>query len=374
MPNSAWKSALAAGLVCVLAFGQPTPSSDEQRVLARKNWWSFRVPVRPEVPAIKDAWVRNPIDALLLAAMQDKGLRPSPELDRVRLIRRLTLDLTGLPPTPEDVKAFATDPAANAYEKVVDRLMASPHYGERWGLKWLDVVRYADTNGFELDAERPHAWRYRDYVIKSFNDDRPYDRFIREQIAGDEFWPGNKDMLVALGFYRAGAQHVVGGIQDLEQNRQELLIEFTAGISGAFLGLTMNCARCHNHKFDPILQADYYRLQAVFGGVDEKEIDIATPQERASYEFEKKAHEGKLDPLRKAITEIEKPYREALKAERKSKLEPVFLQALNKPKADRTEEEQRQAKAAESQTTPSWDEVLATIPEDLKAQRRADGR
>ena len=371
MPKSAWKSALAAGLVGVLAFGQPTPSSDEQKVLARKNWWSFRVPARPEVPAVKDAWVGHPIDAFLLTAMREKGLRPSPELDRVRLIRRLTLDLTGLPPTPAEVKAFVADGSAGAYEKVVDRLMASSHYGERWGLKWLDVVRYADTNGFELDAERTHAWRYRDYVIQSFNEDKPYDRFVREQIAGDEFWPGNKEMLVALGFYRAGAQHVVGGIQDLEQNRQELLIEFTAGISGAFLGLTMNCARCHNHKFDPILQADYYRLQAVFGGVDEKEIDIATPEERAASEYAKKAHEGKLDPIRKAIAEIEKPFKEALKAEKKTKLEPVFLNALNKPKEERSEEEKRVAKEAEGQINPSWDEVLATIPEDLKTKRRA---
>lgn len=368
MPWSALRCALIAVLVCSLAF--PEVSPDEQKVLARKNWWSFRPPVRPAVPAVTDAWVRTPVDAFLLTALREKGLRPSPALGRAKLIRRLTLDLHGLPPTPEEVRAFEQDKSPNAYEKLVDRLMASPHYGERWGLKWLDVVRYADTNGFELDAERPHAWRYRDYVIQAFNDDKPFDRFLQEQLAGDEIAPGDKQALVALGFYRAGPQHVVGGNLDLEQNRQEFLIEVTHAIGAGFLGLTMNCARCHNHKFDPILQADYYRLQAIFGNVEDKEIDIATKAEKDAYEKARMEHEAKLGPIKKAIAEIEKPFKDALKEEKKARLEPLFAAALAKPKEQRNEEEKRLAKEAESQIGSTWDEVLERIPADLKAKRK----
>jgi len=371
MPRPLWTGAISTLLVGVMALGETNWSADEQKVLARKNWWSFRVPVRPEVPALQDAWVRTPVDAFVMAALREKGLRPSAEIERSALIRRVTLDLTGLPPSPAEVKAFVEDRAANAYEKLVDRLMATPQYGERWGLKWLDVVRYADTNGFELDAERLHAWRYRDYVIAAFNADKPYDRFLREQLAGDEFWPEDKQAKVALGFYRAGPQHVVGGNVDVEMNRQEFLIEVTAGISGAFLGLTMNCARCHNHKFDPILQADYYKLQAVFGGVDDKELDIATAAEKDAYEKAHMQHQAKLAPIKAAIGEIEKPYREALKAEKRARLEAKFKAALDKPKEQRSEEEERLAKEAESQIQSSWDEVLARVPEDLKAKRRA---
>ena len=160
----------------------------------------------------------------------------------------------------------------------MDRLLASPHYGERWASKWLDVVRYADTNGFELDLERPHAWRYRDYVIQAFNADKPYDRFIREQIAGDEMFPGDKEALVATGYLRAGSEHLVAGNIDPEESRQEVLTEIATNVGQTFLGMTVNCARCHNHKFDPILQADFYALQAVFAGAKGKDVEIATPR------------------------------------------------------------------------------------------------
>ena len=364
MSRSVWKSALAT-LAAVVLLAEVSP--DEQKVLARKNWWSFRTPVRPTPPAVN---APTPIDAFLLAALQEKGLKPSLTLGRAKLIRRATLDLHGLPPTPGEVKAFLEDKSPNAYERLIDRLMASPHYGERWGLKWLDIVRYADTNGFELDAERPHAWRYRDYVIQAFNQDKPYNEFLRQQIAGDEIAPGDKESLVALGFYRAGPQHVVGGNLDLEQNRQEFLIEVTHGIGAGFLGLTMNCARCHNHKFDPILQADYYKLQAIFGNVEDKEVNIATKAENDAFEKAHMEHEAKLTPLKKAIAEIEKPYKEALRQEKKTKLEPVFLNALNKAKEQRNEEEQRVAKEAESQIGSTWDEILERIPAELKAKRK----
>ncbi len=193
-------------LGCFIVSGFGAIEDQEAKFIGnRGKYWAFQKVNRPQVPAITDPWVRTPIDAFLLSAMRAKNLEPSAPLNRVELIRRVTFDLTGLPPTPAEVDAFVRDRSPNAYEKVVDRLMASPHYGERWALKWLDVTRYADTNGFELDADRPHAWRYRDYVISAFNHDKPYDRFIREQIAGDEMYPGNKEALVATGYCAGGA-------------------------------------------------------------------------------------------------------------------------------------------------------------------------
>jgi len=249
--------------------------------------------------------------------------------------------------------------------------MASPAYGERWALKWLDVVRYADTNGFELDEERTHAWRYRDYVIQSFNSGKPYNRFLKEQIAGDELYTGNTEALIATGFLRAGPEHVVGGNQDEELNRQEALTEMTAGVSAAFLGLTTNCARCHNHKFDPILQADYYRLQAVFGATKGDEVGIASKEEVELYEAQKKAHDERLEPIKQAILEIEKPHRERLRGEKRTKIEAHLLAALEKPKEQRSEEEKVLAKNAEDQINPSWDEVLAELTPEEKQRRTA---
>ena len=176
-------------------------------------------------------------------------------------------------PLAEEVTAFLKDKSPDAYEKVVDRLLSSPHYGERWAMKWLDVVRYADTNGFELDQDRRHAWRYRDYVVDSFNKDKPFTRFIQEQIAGDEMFPGSKEALIATGYLRAGSEHQVSGNIDPEESRQEVLTEIATNVGQTFLAMTVNCARCHNHKFDPISQADFYRLQAVFAGA--KGDDIA---------------------------------------------------------------------------------------------------
>jgi hypothetical protein len=365
-----WARGLVSLLVCTsLLVAEPAAvlSKEEQRVLARKNWWSFQKPTRPEPPPL----AANPVDAFLKEKLAEKGWSFAPPLEKEALLRRLTLDLTGLPPTLEETAAFVADSSPGAYEKVVDRLMASPAYGERWALKWLDVVRYADTNGFELDAERTHAWRYRDYVIRAFQTDKPYDRFLKEQLAGDELYPGNTEALIATGFLRAGPEHVVGGNQDEELNRQEFLVEMTAAVGGAFLGLTMNCARCHNHKFDPILQADYYKLQAVFGATKGDEVNIASPEEISRYEAAKKAHAERLEPIKQAILAIEKPHRERLRAQKRAKLEPHLLAALNKPKEQRSEEEKILAKNAEDQSNPAWDEVLAELNADEKERRTA---
>jgi hypothetical protein len=335
----------------------------------RRNFWAFQAPARAEVPPSSHKWVRTPVDAFILEALKAKGLAPSAELERAALIRRLSLDLTGMPPSPEEVEAFVNDRAPDAYEKLVDRLMASPQYAERWALKWLDVVRYADTNGFELDAERPQAWRYRDYVIRAFQNNKPYDRFVLEQLAGDELFPESAEAKIATGFLRAGPRHVVGGNQDLEMNRQEDLIEMTAVIGGGLLGLTVNCARCHDHKFDPIAQADYYRLQAALASTEFEETELASPEELARYEEAKKTWEARMKPVKDAIAEIEKPYRERLKKERREKLAPEFLAALDIPKEKRTEEQQRLAEEAGAQIKVSWDDVVAVLTPADKARR-----
>lgn len=309
------------------------------------------------------------MDAFVLDALHRKGLEPSPPATRAQLIRRVTLDLTGLPPTPDEVQAFLKNTSALAYEELVDRLMSSPQYGERWALKWLDVVRYADTNGFEADGYRPHAWRYRDYVIKAFQQDKPYDRFIKEQIAGDELWPGNQETLIATGFNRLGPVHIVGGVQDEEMNRQERLTEIAGIVGPVFLGMTVGCARCHNHKFDPILQSDYYRLQAIFAGTEFKDQVIASVREQAEYEQDKKAYEARLKALQDQITDIEKPFREQLRAKKMIVLEPALRQVLAIPGAQRTDEQKKLAKNAEAQVEIRWDELLAATPEPVKEVR-----
>ncbi|MDX1982152.1 MAG: PSD1 and planctomycete cytochrome C domain-containing protein [Bryobacteraceae bacterium] len=230
---------------------------------AATNWdtykeedlWAFR-PLKP-----RDK--RRSIDDFISAELRKNSLAPAPPADRRTLIRRAAIDLTGLPPTPEEVAAFVNDKSADAYPKLIERLLASPRYGERWGRHWLDVVRYADSSGYSNDFERPNAWRFRDYVIRAFNNDKPYDRFIREQVAGDELYPGNAEALIATGFLRAGPwEHTGMSVEAV--TRQMFLDDVTNSVGVTFLGLTLGCARCHDHKFDPIPTRDYYRVQAVF--------------------------------------------------------------------------------------------------------------
>ena len=355
----------AAALLCGAAATDPETAF----IGKRAAYWAFQKIARPPVPAVNDPWISNPIDAFILDALSTKQLSPSPPLDRTQLIRRVTYDLTGLPPTPDEVASFLADKSPGAYERIVDRLLASPHYGERWAAKWLDVVRYADTNGFELDQDRPHAWRYRDYVSDSFNRDKPYDLFIREQIAGDEMFPGSKEALIATGYLRAGSEHVVSGNIDPDESRQEVLTEIATNAGQTFLGMTVNCARCHNHKFDPILQADFYRLQAIFAGAKGKEVEIATPAEKAAWEAANKAYKERLAPVENALKALAKPYEDAIKQERTGKLEPRLREALNIPKDQRTAEQKRDAQNAETQIKPTWDEILAVMSAEDKAAR-----
>ena len=359
------KFVAALSLTALAAFAWV--DKDLAWVESRKNYWVYKKPAQAEVSATPRGG--NVIDAFLEEARRAKGLTASPVAGKEKLYRRLALDLTGLPPNPGELDRFLADRSIDAYEKAVDRLMASAQYGERWAQRWLDVVRYADTNGYELDLERPHAWRYRDYVVKAFNSGKPYDRFVQEQLAGDELFPGDNEALVATGFYRAGPIHIVGGNQDEEMNRQEVLTEMTSTIGAVFMGLSVGCARCHNHKFDPIPQADYYRLQAVLAATEYKDIPIVNAEEKARYEAEAKAFKERRGVVEKQIKEIEKPYSTAIKAEKKVKLATEFSKALEIPKEKRTKEEERLAKEAGSQIEATWDEVLARVPDAQKAER-----
>jgi hypothetical protein len=338
----------------------------------QNEYWAFRKPVRPAIPSVKNkSWVRTPIDAFILARLEEKGLVPSPPADKSTLLRRVTFDLTGLPPSPEEIRAFLADTSPDAYEKVVKRLLSSPRYGERWGQHWLDVVRFGETNGFELDVDREQAWRYRDYVVKSLNEDKSYDRFILEQIAGDELEPDNFEMRVATGFLRAGPQHVVSGNQDLAVNRQEWLTEVVFGVGNGILGLTVGCARCHDHKFDPIPQADYYRLQSFFAASDNHDFKQPVKEKETAYEAAVKAHKEKLKPVQDQIKAIEKPYKDRLTAEKRAKLEPRFAKALEKDEKQRNEEEKRLAKDAQRMLNVGWDELVVVLSQEDREKRAA---
>jgi len=250
----------------------------------RLDHWAWQRIARPAVPATRPEWpTRNEIDRFLQQSLAEKQLAPAPEADRRTLIRRLSFDLLGLPPAPEDVAAFVADPAPDAYEKLVDRLLASPHYGERWARHWLDIAHYADTHGFERDQLRPNAWRYRDWVIHALNTDLPYDEFLRRQIAGDVLSPDDPDHVIAAGFLTAGPWDFVGQVETKSevlrrQARADDLDDMVTQVMTAACGVTINCARCHDHKLDPISQKEYYSLVAVFAGV--KRAD--TPTSRAA--------------------------------------------------------------------------------------------
>lgn len=259
--------------------GASWPEGVDRATLADPlDHWSFKPPVQPAPPQTDNVlWPRHEIDRFILARLEQAGLRPGPEADRITWLRRVTLDLTGLPPAPEEVHHFLQDSRENACEHVVDRLLASPRYGERWAQHWLDVVRYADTHGFEVNTERPHAWPYRDYVIRAFNSDTPYHQFIREQIVGDAL---QQD--AATGFLVTASVLLPGQIGKDEPSkrlaRQDALDEIVVNIGQTFMGLSLGCARCHDHKFDPVTQADYYSLQAFVAGVEYADREWLTPE------------------------------------------------------------------------------------------------
>lgn len=265
---------------------------------ARKHW-AFQ-PVRKTMPpSVSNAnWLQTPVDAFILAQLEQQNWQPAPPASREELMRRVHFDLLGLPPQPEDIAAFVEDESADAYERLVDRLLASPHYGERWAQHWLDVVRFAETEGFEYDRHLPDAWRFRDYVIDSLNDDKPFDHFVTEQIAGDEIAPDDPQHLAAVVLHRLGAVRRNAGNPDIALSRNEVLTERTNIIGEAFLGLTVGCARCHNHKLEPITQKDYYRLQAYFAATEEHNVLLAAPEELKAWEKQSTDVAAKIKKLK----------------------------------------------------------------------------
>ena len=326
-----WDSGVTLGPGAGPAGSAEKKFSDQQR-----RYWAFQKVVKPAVPAVKDAgWARNPIDAFIVAKLEEKNLRPNPPTDKTTLLRRATLDLIGLPPTPEEAQAFLADTSPDAFAKVVDRLLASPQYGERWGRHWLDLARYADTNGFKGDETRPNIWRYRDYVIQAFNEDKPYDRFIREQIAGDELYPNDLSARVAVGFNRHFTDETNQPV--IELRRQETLNDITDTVGAVFLGMTYGCARCHDHKFDPILHKDYYRLQAFFANIREQDdLVLLSGAELAVYRQQQANWEEKTRDIRQEMHAMVEPLAKARRDYYSIRFSGGTKEALGTPTEKRT--------------------------------------
>jgi len=295
------KTQQTALLLCILVPAQilaETTAPLGTYTAVERRHWSFQSRSTPAAPVFStpadQAWAKNPIDAFVLDKLVKGGLRPAPEASRRVLIRRASFALRGLPPSPAEVAAFVDDRAPNAWGKVVDAFLASPQYGERWAQHWLDVVRFSETDGFEYDNHRNGAWRFRDYVIQSLNADKPYDRFIIEQLAGDELDPNNDSLRVAAGLQRMGPLRKNAGNQEVASSRTEVLTEMTNIVGAAFLGVTLGCARCHDHKFDAFRQSDYYRIQAYFAATHDKDIVKASQEEQDKYKELAKSTEAEI--------------------------------------------------------------------------------
>jgi hypothetical protein len=324
--------------------------------------WAFQPITRPSIPKVRNtAWVRTPVDAFIAHRQEEQGIVPAQDADARTLVRRVYLDLIGLPPTPEEMEAFLADSSPQAYERLVDRLLDSPHYGERWGRHWLDVARWAESEGYESNHPRPFAWRYRDYVVQSLNDDKPFDRFIREQIAGDELEPYSDEQLIATGFLAAA--RLSSNEEDKWLQRNDVLNDIVEASANAFLGLTMQCARCHDHKFDPLTAQDYYRLQGFFLQGQPVPVTIRDP---ALWEKYNSAKPPEYDPAFRLKELLYEKGRQAFIAEAKRKLPAETRAALETPSDRRTWEQEQLVREAtlKFQITPN--RIERSIPDEDK--------
>jgi hypothetical protein len=363
-----------------VTMGAPGPRSNKPVVKREKitdedrAWWAFQPLREPTVPSVpKSGFVRNDIDRFVFDRLTREGLRPSPEADSRVLIRRVYFDLIGLPPSPEEadefVKSFAGD-GDRAYEALVDRLLDSPHYGERWARHWLDLVRYAESDGFRIDDYRPNAWRYRDYVIRSLNNDKPYDRFIREQLAGDEIASDDPDALTATAFLR----HTIYEYnqRDVRTQWSDMLNDLTDVTGDVFLGLGMGCARCHDHKFDPILQQDYYRLQAFFTPfMPREDVPLATKEQQVEYQAALAKWEAATAEVRAKIEEIEAPRRASAEKGAIDKFPDDIQQMMRKPRAERAPLEDQLAQLAYRQVLYEFGRLETKMSGEEKVQLAA---
>jgi hypothetical protein len=371
-----------------VSLGAPWPSRDRvahatgalaNRVGAKlgaadRGIWSLKPIRRPSIPdRVRSesetwaAWSSNAIDRFILKGLLDHGLTPAAEADKSTLIRRATFDLTGLPPSPEEVDAFEADDTPQAYERLIDRLLASPRYGQRWGRHWLDLVRFAESDGFRQDAFRPSAWRYRDYVVRSFNTDKPYDRFLTEQLAGDELDPDDPELRVATGYLRMGTYEY--NQRNVRGQWADILNDITDVTGEVFLGLSIGCARCHDHKFDPILQKDYYRLQAFFTPLlPRDDRTLARTCELVEYQSKRATWEKAASNVLRQIDAIERPYRDKGTAGATAKFPDDIRAILRKPEGDRSLLERQLGALAFRQIAYEHDQVPLQLKGAVKAR------
>ncbi|TRX01649.1 DUF1553 domain-containing protein [Candidatus Methylobacter oryzae] len=311
------------------------PAADAGAPATKSKLWSYQPIKAPEQPAVNNkSWVRNPIDAFVLAPLEAKGLTPSPDADRAAFVRRATLDAWGVIPTPDEVANFVNDTSPDAYEKLADRLLASPKYGERQARRWLDLARYADSTGFQNDNTRPNMWRYRDYVINAFNQDKPYSRFIQEQLAGDELWPDNQEALIATGYMAHFPDN--HNSRDLIQRKYQITTDITDTVGKVFLGQTVECARCHNHKFDKISQKDYFSLQSFFANV--APVDNIPVAKKGEVERKYEAALAKWEEATKDIRDKQKAIIDSVRDKAEKHHKERYLtdsrEAIFKPKSE----------------------------------------
>jgi len=370
VPGNAAKSELVRRITSLDADERmPPPKSGKKlspaQIATLRQWiqdgadweghWAFqkpRLPILPKLRGAKDE-IRNPIDAFVQARLKAAGLKPSPEADRRTLIRRLSLDLLGLPPAPEEVEAFASDSQPNAYERLVDRLLGSPHFGERWGRHWLDLARYADSDGYETDNPRPHAWLYRDWVIGAINRDLPFDQFTIEQLAGDLLPEATESQRVASGFHRQTLINKEGGV-DQEEFRCKATVDRAHTTGAVWLGLTLGCAECHTHKFDPITQREFYQFYAFFNNASDRELPLPTAAEILAHAAATNQWQGRLNELTARVA--------ALSSETAGSPPPGEVQA--------SEDKPTESKVPQS-TPPASSNALAELKADLEKHQKA---
>jgi hypothetical protein len=357
--------AISAVVAVAGAAGQQTAEPPA----AARNYWAFKLPVQAPLPEVR-APFKHPIDRFLEQARQEKGLHAAPRAARETLLRRAYLDLIGLPPSPAESAAFLADTTPGAWERLIDTLLASPHYGERWGRHWLDVARYADSSGFEQDYDRPNAWRYRDYVIRAFNQDKPYDVFLKEQFAGDELENKTEETLIATGFLRAGPR-VAFREKDNPERRYEYLDDLIATTGRGVLGLTVHCARCHNHKFDPIPQRDYYSLVTTFFGYVETTHPLVPKPDADAFEQKNNDVDARQAALKAEIKKIEAPYEQRLRQEAYAKFPEATQRAIAKPEPERTPGEQLLAQQIIQGVNISGAAIDKVISPDDGAKKKA---
>ncbi len=338
---------------------------------AERNHWAFQPVSRPAVPVVAPqtgSQPQNEVDAFILAALRKEGLSLSAPADKLTLLRRVKFDLVGLPPTPEEAAEFLADESPEAYEQLVERLLASPHYGEAWGRMWLDVVRFAETAGFNADPDRPLAYKYRDYVIRAFNRDLPFDRFLREQLAGDELFPDDAEALAATGYCRMWPDE--SNASNIHLARQMALDDLTGHVGAAILGLSIGCAQCHDHKFDPILQTDFYQLQAFFSGIVlENKVPLGPHEQLTQYRRQQQQWLDETANVRHELHEIEKVALIKMAGYRRMKFPADVLAAIDCPPEERSTMQRQLAFWSERQMEYKNDDLPKHIAEDKKARR-----